>query len=100
MGYNPHTDGFAETAMLACHNSETPTLACKRLSFEVVSDVEKVSALMALAIGVIFLIATCTRYNESANQGYRSQNGFYGAETEYERTGQPSVLPGWAPRHY
>lgn len=55
---------------------------------------------MFLVVAAVFLIAACSGCNESTRQDRRTQNGYYGGEGVYERTGQPSVLPGWTPRYY
>ena len=76
-------------------------LTCKPLRLEVLGDdVETVFARMFLCVAVVVLISACTGYNESASRDHRSQGGFYGGEAAYQRTGQPSVLPGWTPRYY
>jgi hypothetical protein len=55
---------------------------------------------MFLVVGALFLIAAGAGCNQATSQDHRSQNGYYGGESEYQRTGQPSVLPGWTPRYY
>jgi hypothetical protein len=56
---------------------------------------ETISARMFLLIGAVFFIAACTGYNASTSRDYRPQDGFYGKESLYQKTGEPSMLSGW-----
>ncbi|MBV8100100.1 MAG: hypothetical protein JOZ31_13170 [Verrucomicrobia bacterium] len=54
---------------------------------------------MFVLIGAVALISACTGYNQSTSQDHRSQGAYYGGESMYERTGQPSMISGWRPQY-
>jgi hypothetical protein len=49
---------------------------------------------MFLLIGAVLLVAACAGYDNSTIQEYRREG-----EIEYQKTGQPSVLPDWRPAY-
>ncbi|MBV9878012.1 MAG: hypothetical protein JO025_25005 [Verrucomicrobia bacterium] len=54
---------------------------------------------MFLLTGAITLISACTGYNGSTNAARRPSGGYYGGESLYQQTGQPSTISGWRPEY-
>ncbi|HEX6563003.1 MAG TPA: hypothetical protein VF020_01900 [Chthoniobacterales bacterium] len=54
---------------------------------------------MFLLTGTITLISACTGNNESTSPDHRTPGGYYGGESLYQQTGQPSTISGWRPQY-
>jgi hypothetical protein len=47
-------------------------------------------------IGAVFLFSACTSYEDSTHDGSPTQDGWYGGQDAYQKTGQPINALGLA----